>query len=120
MYLQTYKMENTWKEDCTTLANHDKKTYFLNPAIPQTFRKESVEVSITRCSIQNHYKKNERLKQNIQTVNPVVPFPKVIPDKDSIKLLDTIVGEASYGSETNLIVCGKLKLYLHRSSLSLG
>ena len=44
----------------------------------------------------------------------------MIPDADSIKLLDTTVGEAAYGSETNLIVCGKLKLRLHRPSLNLG
>jgi len=42
----------------------------------------------------------------------------MIPDTDSIKLLDTIVGEVAYGSDTNVIVCGMLKLYLHRPSLS--
>ena len=47
----------------------------------------------------------------------------MIPDADSIKSLDTIVGEVANGSDTNLIVCGMLKLYpvylhLHRPSLS--
>ena len=53
------------------------------------------------------------MKQTFQKVNPAVGFPKMIPDADSIKLLDTIVGEVAYGSDTNLIVCGMLKLYLH-------
>ena len=42
----------------------------------------------------------------MQKVNPAVPFPKMILDEDSIKVLDTIVGEVAYGSDTNLIVCG--------------
>ena len=40
----------------------------------------------------------ERLKQNIQRVNPAVLFPKMIPDAGSIKLLGTIVREVAYGS----------------------
>ena len=35
----------------------------------------------------------------------------MIPDADSIKSLDTIVAEVANGSDTNLIVCGMLKLY---------
>ena len=42
----------------------------------------------------------------------------MIPDADSVKLLDTIIGEVAYVSDTNLTVCGTLKLY--RPSLSLG
>ena len=42
----------------------------------------------------------------------------MIPDADSLKLLDTIIGEVAYGSDTNLIVWGTSKLY--RPSLSLG
>ena len=42
----------------------------------------------------------------MQKVNPAVPFPEMILDADSIKVLDTIVGERAYGSDTNLIVCG--------------
>ena len=38
------------------------------------------------------------MKQNIQRINPAVPFPKKIPDADSIKLLGTIVREVAYGS----------------------
>ena len=38
------------------------------------------------------------MKQNIQRVNSAVPFPKKIPDADSIKLLGTIVREVAYGS----------------------
>ena len=30
----------------------------------------------------------------------------MILDADSIKVLDTIVGEVAYDSDTNLIVCG--------------
>ena len=61
----------------------------------------------------------------MQKVNPAVPFPKMILDADSIKvLIDTIVGlkllMVADGSETNLIVCGKLKLYLQGPSLSMG
>ena len=62
----------------------------------------------------------ERLKENIRKVNPAIPFPKRILDADSIKVLGTIVGDVAHGSDTNLIVCGKLKLYLHKPSLSLG
>ena len=54
----------------------------------------------------------------MQKVNPAVPLPKIIPDADSLKLLDTIIGEVAYRSDTNLIVWGTLKLY--RPSLSLG
>ncbi|CAH3113511.1 unnamed protein product [Porites lobata] len=39
----------------------------------------------------------ERLKENKQKVNPAVPFPKMILDADSIKVLDTIAGEIAYG-----------------------
>ena len=38
------------------------------------------------------------MKQNIQRVNSAVPFPKKIPDADSIKLLGPIVREVAYGS----------------------
>ena len=49
----------------------------------------------------------ERLRENIQKVNPAVPFPKMILEADIIKVLDAIVGEVVYGSDlTNLIVCG--------------
>ena len=54
----------------------------------------------------------ERLKQNFQNVNPAVfDFSKIIPDAYRIKLLDTIVGRKLRmpGSDTNLIVCAKLK-----------
>ena len=46
----------------------------------------------------------ERLKENIQKVNPAVPFPKMILEADIIKVLDAIVGQVVYGSDTNLIV----------------
>ena len=59
----------------------------------------------------------ERLKENIQKVNPAVPFPKMILEADSIKVLGAIVREVAYGSDTNLIVCGKLKLYTYISHL---
>ena len=39
----------------------------------------------------------DRLKENIQKVNPAVPFPKMILDADSNKVLDTMVGEIAYG-----------------------
>ena len=42
----------------------------------------------------------------MQKVNPAVPLPKIIPDADSLKLLDTIIGEVAYRSDTNLIVWG--------------
>ena len=42
------------------------------------------------------------MKQNIQRVNPAVPFPKMIPDADSIKLLGTIVGEVVYSSALHM------------------
>ena len=52
----------------------------------------------------------------MQKVNPAVPFPKMIPDADSINLLDTIVGEVTYGSALHashfrfFIVCTFLTL----------
>ena len=41
-----------------------------------------------------------RLNQSIHKVNPAIPLLKMIPGADSIKLLDTTVGEVAYGSET--------------------
>ena len=38
------------------------------------------------------------LKQNLQKVNSSVPFSKMIPDVNSIVLIDTIVGEVVKGS----------------------
>ena len=41
----------------------------------------------------------------------------MILEADSIKVLDAIVGEVAYGSDTNLIVYGKLKPYTYISHL---
>ena len=41
----------------------------------------------------------------------------MILEADSIKVLGAIVREVAYGSDTNLIVCGKLKLYTYISHL---
>ena len=38
------------------------------------------------------------LKQNLQKVNPSVPFSKMIPDVNDIVLIDTTVGEVAKGS----------------------
>ena len=38
------------------------------------------------------------LKQNLQKVNPSVPFSKMIPDVNDIVLIDTIVGKVAKGS----------------------
>ena len=38
------------------------------------------------------------LKQNLQIVNPSVPFSKMIPVVNKIVLTDTIVGEVAKGS----------------------
>ena len=42
------------------------------------------------------------LKQNLQKVNPAVPFSKMIPDVNDIVLIDTIVGKVAKGSLLHL------------------
>ena len=42
------------------------------------------------------------LKQNLQRVNPAVPFSKMIPDVNDIVLIDTIVGKVAKGSLLHL------------------
>ena len=39
-----------------------------------------------------------KLKQNLQNVNPAVPFSKMIPDVDDIEIIHTVVGEVARGS----------------------
>ena len=41
----------------------------------------------------------------------------MILEANSIKVLDAIVGEVAHGSDKNLIICGKLKLYTDISHL---